>query len=96
MQDFCFLMSVVVLAFSGCWGGVARFDASNDKAVKSSMARMTAGMNEQQKKQLSLDMMACAGPELMKTGSVMFKSLHGMSVAEIHDKAEAARAEMKK
>ncbi len=99
-----FLLSI------GC-SGAARLDASSDDALKKSLEKMTAGMTDEQKKQFLGDCMAVVLPEAMKnafqdafkkdkqaepaTSSKLFKPLDGMTVGEIHDRAESARAQMR-
>lgn len=97
----------VALAVVGC--GTARFDATSEESAKASIDRLSAGMTKEQKEELAKDVMAVVfvdgmqqvvknaftpgqKRELSKTD--MFRSIHGMTAAEIHTKAEQVRREM--
>jgi hypothetical protein len=82
-----------------------RLDASSDEALKKSMERMTAGMSDQQKKQFTEDCLTVVLLDGFKialedkggaplSSAKMFKPLDGLTVAEIHDKAEEAKKKM--
>ncbi len=97
----------VALAVVGC--GTARFDATSEDSAKASIERLSAGMTKEQKEELAKDVMAVVfvdgmkqvfkngltpgkKPEFSKTE--MFRSIHGLTAAEIHAKAEQVRNDM--
>ncbi|HUT33277.1 MAG TPA: DUF6694 family lipoprotein [Planctomycetota bacterium] len=101
-------VTVLCLAFlsAGC-GNTARMDTSSDEAVKKSIEKMTAGMTDDEKKEFIADCMAVVFPDMMRsafegafgerkeeiaTRAALFQPLDGLTVAEIHAKAEQARA----
>lgn len=101
---------LVALLLVGC-GGTPRLDMTDDATAAASLQVMQKTLSENGKKALTLDMMTVAGPAIMgqafqaaltkgaspkPSPSAMFKALHGMTAAEIHDRAEAARAAMKR
>jgi hypothetical protein len=98
-----FALAIAMMA-PGC--GQPRFDASTAETAKASMERLSAGMNLEQKTALGKDMATVLMVDGLKTafdsafgtsGSAppdkvaAFRSLHGLTAAEIHDKAEAIR-----
>jgi hypothetical protein len=92
------------LAVAGC-GGPPRFDATNDDTAKASVDRMKAGLSEAQRYALAKDMATVAMPALMKQAfsrmgadkggkigpAEAMKPLHGLTAAEIHERAEGVR-----
>ena len=99
------LCLVLTLLFAGC-GGTAgsapRLDTTSEATLKSSMEKLTAGMTEDQKRQLTADTLSITMPTMMKElakgtarkveGVEFFAPLNGLTAAEIHQRAEQARA----
>jgi hypothetical protein len=99
LASFALAASMMV---PGC--GQPRFDASSAESAKASMERLTAGMDAGQKAELGKDMavvmmaggLNAAFDFAFGTGGgappdqvAVFRSLHGLTAAEIHDKAES-------
>lgn len=97
-----FLIGLALLA-AGCGAGEPRLDASTQERLDQSMKAVTAGMTVDQRKQFAADVMAAAGPDMIREGlrvgreggepdrATLFKGIHGLTVAEIQAKAEANR-----
>lgn len=91
---------VLLLAVPGC-SRPPRMDASTDESAKASVEKMTAGMTEEQKKEFLADaavLMAKDAADRFGTESKrrttrteLYQPLHGLTVAEIHAKAEELR-----
>ncbi len=100
-----FIPALLLLIPAGCGGGGDRLDASSNDAVIASKARLMEKMTDAQKKQFADDcqtVIAVSAADFhgkRKPGppdqSVFLKDVDGLTVAQIHEKAEAARAEMK-
>jgi hypothetical protein len=99
-----FAVLLLASAVAGC--GAPTFDATNEETIKASILRMDSGMTDQQKDQFGKDIGEAALMEnrrrtldgdsgknqaTPKDMSEILKSLHGMTVAQIQAKAEAAR-----
>src|SRR5262245_48744180 len=99
----------LLLLAAGC-SNASRLDATNEETLKRSMEAMQTGMSEQQKKEFVGDCMTVVLPDAMKNafqgafnmdkkadpmnGAQLFKSLHGLTAAEIHKKAADVRGQM--
>lgn len=109
MRRFLMLVFVLpMLTLVGCSG--ARIDTTNQETTKASMKAMTDGMSKDEQTKFMFDCATVIAPETMKamaarsgdttaplnrTDAEKYKSLNGMTVAEIHAKAEAMRDETK-
>jgi hypothetical protein len=97
------LLPALLLA-AGCGPDAARIDATTDATAEASIDAMRQGLTEDQKKRLRADMMALTMPVLMAalpkeppgrgrlTAKDLAGPLHGLTAAEIHNKAQARRA----
>jgi hypothetical protein len=100
------LIIAIALALLASMGETPRLDASTEATLEASLQQMTVGMSDAQKKEFMADCMELTLPDTMKSafqlaflsngppasnGPRMFKPLQGMTVAEIHRKAETAR-----
>jgi hypothetical protein len=96
----------VFFGFLAWTGATPRLDASSEKSLETSVQRMTAGLSDDQKTAFAQDCIALTLPGMMTTAFLnafsqgklptgdrtdAFKPLQGMSVAEIHAKAEGVR-----
>ena len=101
------MAALVLGTLTGC-GSAKRIDATNQETLKTSMAAMKALMNEADSKQFQADVTTVttlgtvkqdAAPGLtskkQRTPLDTFKTIDGMSVAEIHSRAEELRAQAK-
>ena len=98
------------LATIGC-DGSPRFDMSSEESAKASIEKLSAGMSPTERQSFAKDMATVvsrdgvkkAVQETDKNGTsapadktAIYKPLHGLSVADLHDKAEAIRREQAK
>jgi len=95
-------MSVI----AGC-GGSPRLDTTSKESLEASMKTMEAGMTDAQKREFAGDRTTAVGPSAMQAAmknnfnkdndksasspTDIYKSLNGMTVEEIHAKAEENR-----
>jgi hypothetical protein len=98
-----------VLAIAGCGGGTT-LDATDETTFTTSRKAMESGMTDNQKRQLARDLADALGPEAAQAAmkntfskektttspTEIYKSLQGMTVEQIHNKAEENRASRKK
>jgi hypothetical protein len=103
MRRAMMLIPALLLA-AGCGPGAVRIDATTDAIAEASIDAMRQGLTEDQKEQLQADMMALTMPVLMAamlkeppeggrlTAKDLTRPLHGLTAAEIHDRAQARRA----
>jgi hypothetical protein len=105
MQRLAFLL-LLLASVAGC-GRPGRLDASTDAAAVASIKQMSVGMTDEQKDAFYNDIVTAASPGAIQIFSVsafnkdlqafppssaaIFKSLHGLTAAEIHQKAEEER-----
>jgi hypothetical protein len=95
---------LIAMAATGCGG--PKLDTTSTASAKESMEKMMAGMTDEQKKEFVADCMIAAGSDFMKSAfqnafskdrslmpddTTLFKPLNGLTVAEIHAKAEETR-----
>jgi hypothetical protein len=100
------LVVAVLLAVLATVAETPRLDATSEGRLEASLEKMTTGMSDARKKEFFEDCMDLTLPDTMKSafqraflrngppaasGPRLFKPLHGMSVAEIHRKAEEVR-----
>jgi hypothetical protein len=93
------LLLSLLLVSSGC-GDNPRVDASNDQTLNASLKKMMADMSETEKKQFKTEYMAVAiasskDKPAPTSESQLLKALNGMSVDDIHAKAEEVRRSVK-
>jgi hypothetical protein len=95
---------VIPFALAGC-GENPRVDGTSTATVKSSMAKMTESMSDVDKKKFQAEAQSVAlalsreaqpkGGEAPKTQEEVLKALNGMSVDDIHEKAESVKRAIK-
>jgi hypothetical protein len=97
------LIPALLLA-AGCGPKAVRIDATTDATAEASIDAMREGLTEDQKERLQSDMKALTMPVMMGallkeppeggrlTARDLARPLHGLTAAEIHDKAQARRA----
>jgi hypothetical protein len=93
------------LATVGC-DGSPRFDISNEESAKASIEKLSAGMSPTQRQTFAKDMATVLSQDGVKKAvqeteknrtaapadkTAIYKPLHGLTAAELHDKAEAIR-----
>ena len=101
------VLTVALVTVVGC--GAPRFDSTSEETTKTSMERMSRGLNEEQKQQLAVDIATVTMPNAMNAALAalsskddpkqpgatgVMKPLHGKTAAEIHALAENVRADM--
>jgi hypothetical protein len=104
------LATIFLATMVGGCGGAPTFDASSDKTANKSMEVMTAKLPDAEKKQFAADTMTLVSPAFMKSAMAsafsktakpdtsaagVFKPLHGLTRAQIHEQAEQIRAARK-
>ncbi len=95
------LMAGLILAASlivaGC-GGTSGLDTTTDASVNASKNKLSEGMDQKSKSEFNRDLGTIADQNRGKvadTPSALLKPAHGMSVEQIHAKAEELRAQKK-
>lgn len=109
MRQLTLLIFGLLLLTTGC-SKAPTLDASTDEDLKRSLEKMTEGMSQEEKEQFGQDCMTVVLPEMMSkafsnafkrdmaaepSSAEMLKPLDGLTVAEIHAKAEVIRAGFK-
>jgi hypothetical protein len=99
------LLLVLLPPLAGC-SRPPRFDATSDATVESSIKAMAEPLSEGGRKAFASDLTTVSVPGIVKAAfgsgrgkakgeppkkSELFRGLHGLTVAEIHAKAEAIR-----
>ncbi len=104
------VLLLATITATGC--GAPRLDATSEETLKTSMDKMTSGMDDAAKKSLAADVTSIVMKDTLRkfltkgTNKVdkvdkvdklsLMKSVDGLTVAEIRAKADATRAELMK